>query len=80
MPELISLKPMRYRHRLLRPGVPFSVPTDVEAALLMRARCAIDPALYEPEEGAMAAQEKPARPKLKRKPARYQRRDMRADD
>lgn len=82
MPDLISLKSMRYRHRALRPGVPFSVPSDVEAALLKRALVAADPmpdwplpvaVEDEPEKG-------PARPKVKRKPLRYQRRDMRADD
>jgi len=100
VPELISLTSMRYRHRLLRPGVPFMVPTTAEAALLKLARKARDP---EPEAPAPAPKprameatakaleaepegldaegdDKPARPTLKLKPPRYQRRDMRSDD
>lgn len=84
MPELISLRPMLYRHRALRPGVPFTVPTAIEADLLKKAHCARDPkaADFDPDfEMAEAdGSDKPARPKLKLKPPRYQRRDMRADD
>jgi len=75
---------MRYRHRALRPGVPFTVPTDIEADLLKRARCARDAVPNNSERGyevaAVTAEDSPARPKLKRKPQRYQRRDLRADD
>lgn len=85
MPDLISLKPMTYRHRALRPGAPFTVPTDIEARLLKRCGCAIDAAAEpgldpEPGMGPSVGPAAPARPKLRRKPQRYQRRDLRADD